>query len=267
MKKIINSLKLYEQKCDEIIKKCERSKDVHSKLLISKSHNTTQYYKSVKTGEGKKKRIYIPKSEEKEIQKVAQKQYENTLYNLAEKRKSQLRNFLESFDLFEFDKVYDDMPSKLKKLVTPVIPTHKLTAEEWQSKPYDILGFNINDRTIFTKSKIRVRSKTEKNLIEIFEEYNIPFKYEAPLYIGDKTYRPDFTFLCPYTGKEIYWEHLGLIDDPEYTVKSLNKIKDYILAGIDLDHQLIITWEDRKNDLDYDLVYKYINDRLIVKDR
>ena len=35
---------------------------------------------------------------------------------------------------------------------------------------------------------------------------------------------PDFTLLSRKTGKEIYWEHEGMMDDQEYARKAVQKI-------------------------------------------
>ena len=43
---------------------------------------------------------------------------------------------------------------------------------------------------------------------------------------------PDFTFLSPKTGEEIYWEHDGRMDDPEYARKAIKKIETYEKNGI-----------------------------------
>lgn len=44
---------------------------------------------------------------------------------------------------------------------------------------------------------------------------------------GYGTVYPDFTFLSSKTGKEIYWEHEGMMDKQEYARNAVRKIELY----------------------------------------
>lgn len=49
----------------------------------------------------------------------------------------------------------------------------------------------------------------------MLKERNIEFKYEEPLYAKDGTmYLPDFTVI--FRGETYYWEHVGMLDKPDY---------------------------------------------------
>ena len=72
---------------------------------------------------------------------------------------------------------------------------------------------------------------------------DIPYRYEYPLNVNGKTFHPDFTILRMYDRKIFYWEHLGLMDDPEYGESACGKIREYMSAGIFLGDNLIITME------------------------
>ena len=43
---------------------------------------------------------------------------------------------------------------------------------------------------------------------------------------------PDFTIADPARGVTFYWEHLGLLDDPEYRKRWEGKRAEYLEAGI-----------------------------------
>ena len=60
---------------------------------------------------------------------------------------------------------------------------------------------------------------------------------------------PDFTVLNVKKRKEYYWEHFGMMDDPSYAEKVLQKLSTYEQNGIFPGEQLIITFETRKNPL------------------
>ena len=54
---------------------------------------------------------------------------------------------------------------------------------------------------------------------------------------------PDFTVMNPRTRQIKYWEHFGMMDDPEYAQKAVQKIVTYGQNGILQGKQLIITFE------------------------
>ena len=83
-----------------------------------------------------------------------------------------------------------------------------------------------------TGNGIAVRSKSELLIAEAFESMDVPFRYEQPLQLKGKTYFPDFTISNEISGRTVYWEHLGMLDDENY-VKSWNrKLSWYRSNGI-----------------------------------
>ena len=70
-----------------------------------------------------------------------------------------------------------------------------------------------------------VRSKSEYIIDMNLYMKGIPFRYEAELVLGDAVFYPDFTILDPNTMRVFYWEHLGMIDNPEYYKKAFSKLQ------------------------------------------
>ena len=63
-----------------------------------------------------------------------------------------------------------------------------------------------------------VRSKSEVIIANLLTTAKIPFRYEVPLFAPDGTmYLPDFTI--DWRGRKFFWEHLGMLDKPEYKKK------------------------------------------------
>lgn len=91
----------------------------------------------------------------------------------------------------------------------------------------------------------RVRSKTEKILADLLFEYKIDYKYEKQLKLKYyyKDMYPDFTIVNPLSGKEFYWEHLGLTT-PEYLEHWKEKNDAYKNHSITTANYLITTDED-----------------------
>lgn len=79
---------------------------------------------------------------------------------------------------------------------------------------------------------------------------------------GVGTVYPDFTILSPKTHGEIYWEHHGMMDDPNYVKSAIRKIETYQKNGIYLGEKLIVTFETSDMPLNtrtmHDLVQKYL---------
>lgn len=90
---------------------------------------------------------------------------------------------------------------------------------------------------------LMVRSKSERTIVNKLLEYGIIFKYEAPIEIGGFLYYPDFTILKK-DGTIVLWEHFGLMNNEEYLVKSLQKIRKYKTKGFVQYKNLICTEED-----------------------
>ena len=92
-----------------------------------------------------------------------------------------------------------------------------------------------------------VRSKSEVMIADALEQAGIPYRYECPLQLGRAILHPDFTLLRIADRKHLYWEHLGKMDDPEYVIKNLRRIRLYeqngIMPGIDLILTMETSWQ------------------------
>ncbi|HEY0029028.1 MAG TPA: AAA family ATPase [Allosphingosinicella sp.] len=61
-----------------------------------------------------------------------------------------------------------------------------------------------------------VRSKSEVIISNLLHQHEIPFKYESPLLAPDGTMKlPDFS--VTWQGNTYYWEHLGMLDQTQYS--------------------------------------------------
>jgi hypothetical protein len=67
---------------------------------------------------------------------------------------------------------------------------------------------------------------------------------------------PDFALYCSSKNKTIYWEHLGLADDPGYAVKNLKKLIVYEKSGLVLGDTLLISIESAESPLDFEVIKK-----------
>ena len=101
----------------------------------------------------------------------------------------------------------------------------------------------------YTKMGIIVRSKSEVIIATALYDNNIKFEYEKAIKISDVIYYPDFT-VEKKNGDIILWEHLGLIDNPDYRNKAYRKILKYNENGYYQGQNLILTYETAESPLD-----------------
>ena len=102
-----------------------------------------------------------------------------------------------------------------------------------------------------------VRSKAEVIIANELYHANVFYVYEKPLtFAGCKyTLLPDFTLRTPKTGKTVYWEHCGLMDDDKYRSKwdwKKNLYAQYEIS--EWNHNLIVTYETKNTPLSVELV-------------
>ena len=88
-------------------------------------------------------------------------------------------------------------------------------------------------------------------IVSCLEERGIPFRYEERLRLQGGSAIPDFTIMHPATGKKIYWEHLGMMDDMAYYESAIEKLALYQANGILLGNNLILTVETLQQPLTY----------------
>lgn len=227
------------EKIQRILNK-QKYPDVDGMVCIKKKAKKIEYYHKFKNHETLKfEQKYIKKSEIKLAQSLAQKSYNKKIKNIVKKILPLMKKMYEYFDENLIDDVYDQYSDERKNLVMPMFETKGQYAEIWINQPYQGKGFDSRSNEIFTNKGNRVRSKTEKILADKFENLDIPYKYECPLSLGERVIYPDFTFLDPHTCEEIYWEHFGMMDNPQYAENAIKKIELYSMNGL----KLICTFE------------------------
>lgn len=97
------------------------------------------------------------------------------------------------------------------------------------------------------------RSKGEILIGAKLDHYKIEYTYEA-LAHPDLPFRPDFRIRRPRDGKILFWEHLGLVNDPEYMAYNQRKIAAYETVGIVPWDNLIITYDQSDGGINEKLI-------------
>jgi hypothetical protein len=131
--------------------------------------------------------------------------------------------------------------------------------QQWVCAEYQKSASHPEHLIYKTASGDRVRSKSEVIIANTLFANGIPFRYEAALMMEDTTYYPDFTIMHPVTLEIYYLEHFGLIDNPEYMMRSFRKVESFISAGIIPTHNLICTYETSAHPLDSDYIQRLVH--------
>ncbi len=102
-----------------------------------------------------------------------------------------------------------------------------------------------------------VASKSEMMIANKLYSLGIHYEYEQEVVIGNVHFRPDFTI---YTkdGRVFYWEHAGMMDDPEYRRRHDDKMDFYERNGIRLQENLIVT-KDHDGSISMDEIRRTID--------
>ncbi len=67
-----------------------------------------------------------------------------------------------------------------------------------------------------TSKGVAVRSMSELAIAEALTNAGVSYEYEKALTLGGQTRYPDFTVEDEISGRTIYWEHLGMLDNEGY---------------------------------------------------
>ncbi len=251
-----------EKELENIVEQTKNAlvKAPEGKLRIKDGGKKPQYYyktkeNSIKYPQGK----YLKQSEKEIAKAVAQRDYDEKLLYVAEKQLKHLKKLLYQYKDNNLQAIYKELNEYRQELVNPRIITDEQYLDEWLKREYCTKEFAEDRVRILTNRGERVRSKSEKIIADTLDRYDIPYHYEEALMLKHfgKVY-PDFTILNVYKRKEIYWEHLGMMDNAEYSEKALLKIEAYQKSGYYLGKQLIITYESMMHPLETEMIERNI---------
>lgn len=223
-----------------------RTNPLPGRLDIKTNGRKPEYFHCM-VQNGTKERKYLKQSDLPMAKNLAQQVYNKRISSLLDRLSKKAS--ISSLSVGEIDravdKVYSDMHPLRQALVTPIQMTAGQKFQAWKARSYQGLGFREDDpKGIITNNHERVRSKSEKILADLFSSKNIFYKYECPLHLANNiVFYPDFTFFLPPQNQEIYWEHFGLMDSPDYAINTIRKIRTYEENGIFTGIRLIMTFE------------------------
>lgn len=225
-------------------------------LRIQGANGKIQYY--YKESNSNNKYEYIKKNEHKLAKEIAQRDYDEKLIKLANERIKLLESFCVKEERTSLKKLYENLNEYRKELIEAPILSDEEYTRRWQALEYKRKPFGELSTEIYSERGERVRSKSEKIIADKLYYLNIPYRYEYPIILNNVKIHPDFTILKLPERKEVYLEHLGMMDDANYIEKAIDRIRNYEINGLYLGKELYITYETSKNLLNTKVLDKFL---------
>lgn len=189
---------------------------------------------------------YIKKKDINKAIVLAQIEYDEKLMKSLQESKKELERCKTTGIVTPFKTALEQMGIGKRVLIKPHFISDEEYLKSWELQKYDAMPFRDGSPEYYTRSGIRVRSKSEVLIADILEELSVPFFYEKPLRLKRIVVHPDFTLLNIKERKEVYWEHFGMMDDREYRDDALMKIREYEANGFCQFDSVIWTFESAK---------------------
>ena len=246
------------RKLSDLIEKTEHklSQFPEGRLKI-KTHGKSVYYFLIKDND---KFETLSKQDLPLVKLLAQKAYLKKILPAAKQELICLEKYIKGRPEHSVEQIYETVSPDRRDLIDPIWKPDADYAAEWLALPYERKGFMDGAPFFVTANQERVRSKSEVIIADRLRAKGIPYRYECSLRLKTGTIHPDFTILRLSDRKELYLEHLGKMDDPEYTEALVNRMNNYALAGIYQNDRLYLTFETARFPLDIGLLDKMIED-------
>lgn len=244
----------------KLIDACQKSiaKYPEGRLRIYRRGENIFYYHV--TDNKKPNGKIIDKNDHALAEALAQKTYLETILKIALIEQQILQSAIKEYPERKLENVYESYSQDRKSLVHPFALPDDEFVQAWTAKPYKPKGFKEGLPVYTTMRGERVRSKSEQLIADRLYVNGIPYKYECPITLDGITFHPDFTILRLSDRKEIYYEHLGRMDDPNYAEENVYKLNTCARNGLIMGNNLYATFETRNQPLDVSIVEMLIRE-------
>ncbi|MBQ0040793.1 MAG: hypothetical protein KBS56_02050 [Clostridiales bacterium] len=128
----------------------------------------------------------------------------------------------------------------------------------WEKAAYEHKSDDDKKHNVRANSGRYHESKDEVLIDNALLAHGLKVRYEPLLNIEANSLHPDFCILNPRTGEEVYWEHFGMMERPDYYSDAIWKMKLYLRNGYYPGVNFIATYSGGKYRLDSQLVESII---------
>ena len=215
----------------------------------------SKYYRATRESG---KQCFIPLQGSVVVNRLKTKRYIKEGLPLLRERIKACSLFLKHDIFYDPKKMEHKLPSQYQSLAdTDIFLENDINIDKWKNNHYKRNPMEI-PVPHYTANGCMVRFKSEAMIGTALEHADLLYICEPELMLGHHRVYPDFAVFLPTIRRIVYWEHLGIIDDPQYIMRNMQKLDEYARNGIYLGINLIITWETRGTPL----TSKDINDKI-----
>lgn len=206
------------------------------------------------------KEVYLPK-DSKEAITLAQGEYATWRLKDAKQELNVVNQYLKIIEKEPEAKHFLETHPGIKDLVEPSLKNPNEELEKWRVQDYYKNPYRPEGLKVPTViPDLKVRSKSEADIISRLVHFGVPFHYEEGFCVGGMWRFPDITckaLSSPY--KKFHWEHLGGLSSFKYFDENMKKLKEFYSCGLIPWKNLIITTETDDEPLDINWVDEIIN--------
>ncbi len=214
-------------------------------LRIDQCHGSKKIQFFHRTDPKNFKGTYIPKSQIALARRLAQKDYDQKVIKELRSQIKLMENYIGAIEN-KMTALYTKLSDTRKTLVEPVTLTDEQYSERWLAQTWQGRPFAEDAPEYYTARGERVRSKSEIIIADTLNRHKISDRYEFPLPLREgQIFHPDFLCLNVRTRQEFFWEHFGMLDNPDYAENVVHKLKLFNENGIFPGKNLIITAESQ----------------------
>jgi len=210
---------------------------------------------------------YLGKDKTDEIRALEEKNYWLKLEKTAREELEALEKAEKILEKTpDWENVYYDIPPEKRHLIKPYT-AKPITMSEKNLDAWRRLALKYGNRNkkylaknTTTLNGEHVKSKSEIIIADRLKVAGVPYAYEYETVVANEysgtfeKWYPDFKVLNTRTGKEYYWEHLGMVDKADYFATSMFKLDVFADNDIIVGDNLILTMETAETPLNTEYI-------------
>ena len=268
---VLSGLKEMLKEQETLLESFELKKKTYpaGNLIIRKRGQKPEYYIDTRRGE-KRIQVPIPVLDGKNLRLIsllAEKRIVLHGLPVLKKNVEAIRTALERIKIYEPES-YISLPGELRLPEQLFLPGQINTAawiSDTVNRNYVTNPYHPEALIYETESGFVVRSKSEGQIADRIYRLGLWFRYESRLILkSGKTIYPDFTVLHPTERRLIFIEHFGKMDNPEYAMKAIERLKEYSENGLILGRDVFITMETKDRPLERNQIIRMLKEAGLI---
>ena len=168
-----------------------------------------------------------------EIRTLADKRYCEILCSILTNEIAVLDTFIKNYAPQRKYEIFDEFPESIRADMSPFFISAEECCKRWQAAPFESNDYPYNsDQEIRTARGEQVRSRAECIIADMLNRHGLAYHYEQRLPLKSGDLYPDFTVMHPKSCEPYYIEFFGMMSNPEYVRRAMEKIRKYQNANL-----------------------------------